>query len=82
MAEALDDAVDREQRDIGVGIFQQREAGLRRADFGNGRGERARQQRAAGDRDLRVRMAGGDQVDQIVFEQQRRARQHRHATSG
>ncbi len=78
MAEPLDDAVDREHRDIGVVVFQERKAGLGRADFGNGGGERARQHDAAGDRDLGIGMTGGNQVDQIVFQQQRRARQHRH----
>ena len=67
MAEALDDAVDGERRDIGVGIFQKRQTGLRRADFGDGRGERARQHGAAGDGRLRRRLTGGDQIDQIGF---------------
>ncbi len=76
MAEALDYAIDREQRDLGVGIFQEREAGFRAADFGDGRGQRARQHHAAGDRHLRLRVAGGDQVDQIVLQEKRRMREH------
>jgi hypothetical protein len=52
------------------------------ADFGDRRGERAGQQSAAGDRNLRLRLAGGDQVDQVVLEQQRRARQHRQRDVG
>ena len=56
MAEALDDAVDGERRDVGVGIFQKREAGLRASHFGDGSGERARQHGAAGDGGLRRRL--------------------------
>ena len=78
MAEAVDHAVDGERRDVGVDIFQQRETGFRGADFGDGRGDRARQHGAAGDRRLRLGAAGGDEIDEIGFEQQRRARQDRH----
>ena len=65
-------------RDIGVGIFQKREAGLRQPDFGDGRGERARQHCAAGDGGLRRRLRGRHQVDEIGFLQQRRKREDRH----
>ncbi len=75
MAEALDHAVDRKQRNLRVGIFQQRKAGLRAADLGDGGGERARQERARRDRHLRFRMSGGDQVHEIVLQEQRRVGQ-------
>ena len=77
MAETFDDAVDGERRNIGVRILQKRKTRLRRADLGDGRGQRARQHGAAGDCHLRFRMTGGDQVDQIVFREQRRSRQNR-----
>jgi phage major head subunit gpT-like protein len=69
MAETFDHAVDRERRNVGVGIFQKCEASLRRSDFGDGRRQRARQHRAAGNRDLRRRLAGGDQIDQVFVKQ-------------
>ena len=78
MAEAIDNTVDRERGDVGVRIFQKRETSLRRSDFGDGRGERARQHGAAGDRGLRRRLRGGHQIDQIGFLQQRRQREDRH----
>jgi hypothetical protein len=77
VAETRDNAVDGKQRDVGVGIFQERQAGLGRADFGDGGGERQRQHRPVGDLGLHVRLAGGDQVHEIVLQQQRRARQDR-----
>ena len=78
MAEPLDDAVDRERRDIGVGIFQERETGLRGADFGDRRGQRARQHGAASDGRLCRRLRRGHQIDEIGFLQQRRQREDRH----
>ena len=78
MAEAVDDAIDGEGRDIGAGIFQECKTSRRAADFGNGRGERARQHRPAGDGGLRGRLRGGYQIDQIGFLQQRRKREDRH----
>ena len=78
MAEALDDAVDARTARFRRRHFPAARDRPRRADLGDRGGQRARQPRAAGDRDLHVGIAGGDQVDQIVFEQQRRARQHRH----
>ncbi len=77
MAEPFDDTVDRERRDIGIWIFKKREAGLRRTDFGNGGGERTRQQGATGDDNLRIGMAGGEQIDEILVAEQRRTRQKR-----
>ena len=78
MAEAIDDAVHRERRDVGVGIFQaaQGRPPPRPTSAIAAASERDSSARA-GDRDLHIGMTGGDQVDQIVFEQQRRARQHR-----
>ena len=78
MAEALDDAVDGERGDIGVGILQKRKTSLRCAHFGDGRGERARQYCAAGDGRLCRRLRRGHQVDKIGFLQQRRQREDRH----
>ncbi len=69
MTEALDDAVDRERRDIGAGIFHQQQAGFRRADFGDRRGDGARQRGAAGDRRLHGGGAGGDRIDQIGIDE-------------
>ena len=76
MAEALDDAVDRERRDIGVGIFQQREAGLRRSDFGDGGGHRARQQERGPRWRACRRRDGRDRIDQVGVDQQRRMLEH------
>ena len=47
------------------------------ADLGDGRGERARQERARGDGHLDVGLTCRNQVDQVVVGQQRRAGQHR-----
>ena len=77
MAEALDDAVDRSQGDVGVAVLEQREAGLRRRHFGDGGGDRGRQQHAIGDGELRRRPPGGDEVDEIVVADQRRAFEQR-----
>ena len=79
MAEPLDDAVDGERRDVGVGVFQKREAGLRASHFGDRGGERARQHRTAGNGGLRRRLRGRHQVDQIGFLQHRRQREDRHS---
>ena len=68
MAEAFDDAIDRERRDIGVRIFNEREASLRRADFGDGGGEEARQHGAPSDHHLRFGLTGGDQIDLILLQ--------------
>ena len=72
MAEAVDDAVDGELRDIGVWIFQERDASVFHADFRDGGGECARQQRAPGDGDLRLRMRRRHQIDQVVDFHKRR----------
>ena len=82
VAEALDHAVDREQRDLGVGILQHQQAGLGRADLGDGGRDRALQRRAARDRGLHGGPAGRDQVDQIGVDEQRRALDHRHRDLG
>ena len=78
MAEPIDDAVNGERGDLGIPIFQQREASLRRSYFGDSGGNRARQHRAAGDGDLCRWLCHGHQVDQIGFLQQRRQREYRH----
>ena len=65
MAEPLDDAVDRERRNVGGGILHQHQAGFRRAHFGDRRGDGARQRGAAGDRRLHRGAAGRDRIDQI-----------------
>ena len=69
MTEALDDAVERERRDVGAGIFQQQQAGFRRADFGDRRGNGARQRGTAGDRGLHRGAAGRDRIDQIGIDE-------------
>ncbi len=76
MAEAVDHAVDGELRDIGVGVFQERDAGVFRTDLRDGGGKRARQHRAPGDGRLRLRMRRRHQIDQVVGFQQRRQCQH------
>ena len=57
-------------------VLDQHQAGLGGADLGDGGGHRARQIGAARDRDLRLRPAGGDRVDQIGVHQQRRMLEH------
>jgi CheY-like chemotaxis protein len=76
MAMAFDDAVDRERRDVGTVVVQQRQAGFRRADFGDRGRDRTRQGRTARDRGLDRRSAGCHRVDQIGIDEQRRQRQH------
>ena len=83
MAETLDNAVERERRDVGVGIFQKREASFAPQPTSaiaaaTERGSRTRPAIAACDSG----MAGGDQVDQIVVAQQRRMRSIGIAISG
>ena len=58
-------------------VFQQHQAGFGAADLGDRGRHRARQVRRAGDRDLALRLAGRDRLDQIGIEQQRRALQDR-----
>ncbi len=76
MAEAGDDAVERERHDLGERVLDQDETGLGRTDLGDGGGHRARKLRAVGDRGLRLRRAGRDRVDEIGVEQKRRVLQH------
>ena len=76
MAEAFDDAFDREDRKVGIVVLDQRQAGLGRADLGNRRRDRARQVRAARDCRLHGAGAGRDMIDKIGVEQKRRAFEH------
>ena len=82
MAVALDDAVERERRDLGLRVLDQHQAGLGRPDLGDGGGDRARQPGAAGDRGLRRRAAGRHRIDQVGIDQERRMLEHQLATSG
>ena len=52
VAKAFDHAIDRERRDLSLGVFREHEADFRRADFGDGGRDRARQAGAARDRRL------------------------------
>ena len=76
MAEAGDDAVERERRDLGLHVLDQHQTGLGRADLGDGGGDGARQRGAVGDRGLRLRAAGRDRIDQIGVDQERRMLEH------
>ncbi len=82
MAEPLDNAVEREQRDFGARIFEQRKTRLRGADFRDRGGNRARQQEPRCDHGLRLRMRGGDEIDQVGVAQQRRTLQDRCGNQG
>jgi len=46
MSETLDDTAEREHRQVGAGILDQRQAGLGTADFRDGGGDGARQNAA------------------------------------
>jgi hypothetical protein len=76
MAEALDDAVERERHDLGARILDQHETGLGRSDLSNGGGDRAWKLRSVGDGGLRRRLPGRDRVDEIGVDQKRRMLQH------
>ena len=71
MAVALDDAVPRERRQFGIGVFDQLEGGRGGADFGNGGANLGRQIDAAGDGALHLAIAGRDDVDEIGVDQER-----------
>ena len=59
-------------------VLEQKQTRFGRADFGNGRGDRARQERRAmRDRGLHHGATGRDQIDKIGVEQERRALQDR-----
>ena len=73
---ARDDAIERERRDLGLGIFDQNKAGFGDADLGNGGRHRAREILPVGDRTLRNRTTGRDGVDQIGVDKQRRMLKH------
>ncbi len=77
MAEPPDDALDRGERDVGVAVLEQGEAGLRRRHLGDGGGDRGGQQHATGDGELGRRPAGGDEIDEVVVADQRRALEQR-----
>ena len=76
VAEALHDAREREFRDVGADILDQRQARFRRSDFRDRGRDRARQHLAARDRALHQRAADRDGIDQIGVEQKRRALQY------
>jgi hypothetical protein len=76
MAVAFDDTIDRERRNVGIVVLQQRQAGFLGADFGDRGGDRTRQRGAARDRGLHRRRAGRHGIDQIGIDEQRRERQH------
>ena len=76
MAVTLDDAVPGERRELGVGIFDQLQRCRSATDFGDGGADRYRQRDAAGDRALHLVIAGGDDVDEIGIDQQRRMFEH------
>ena len=77
MAVTLDDAVPRERRQLGIGVLDQFERGGGRADFGDRGGYRRRQVDPAGDRALRLAVAGRDDVDEIGIDQKRGMFEHR-----
>ena len=77
MAEALDQPIGRDRRNVGIAILRQQQTRFRRADFGDGGGDRTRQAGAAGDRGLHDAAAGRDRIDQIGIDEKRRQRQHR-----
>ena len=58
----------REPCDISLAIFQKCKTGFGGADLRDGGGKRTRQAQPAGNRDLHVGMAGGDQIHQIIFQ--------------
>jgi len=62
--EARQRSVDRDCGDVGAGIFDQREASFRRADFGDRRSHGARRIGAARNRGLRFRSSTRDRIDQ------------------
>ncbi len=72
----VDDAIERERCDLGLWIFDQHQAGLRHADFGDRRRHRARQRGTVGDRGLSLRPAGGYGVHEIGVDQQGRMLEH------
>ena len=71
MAMALDDAVPRERRQLGIGVLDQFERGRGDADFGDRGADRRRQIDAAGDGALHLVIAGRDDVDEIGVDQKR-----------
>ena len=77
MAETLDDAVDRERRQVGAIIFDQQQAGLRTADLGDRSGDRARQAGATRDSGLDDGAPGRRGIDKIGIDEQRRQRINR-----
>ena len=69
MTEAFDNAIGRRQRDVGIAIFDEHQAGFRGADFGDCGCDRARQRRAARNRGLDRRTAGRHRLDQIGIDE-------------
>ena len=72
MAVAFDDTIDRERRNVGIVVLEQRQAGFLGADFGDRGGDRTRQRGAARDRGLHRRRTGRHGIDQIGIDEQRR----------
>ena len=76
MAEARDDAIERERNDLGAVVLDQHQAGLGGADLGDRGRDRARQIGAARDRGLGLRPADRDRIDQVGIHQERRMLEH------
>ena len=76
MPKAGNDAVKREWSDLRGRILGQDEARFRRADLGDGGRYRPRQRVAIGDSALRLHLAGGNRIDEISVEQERRMLEH------
>ena len=77
MAVAFDDAVPRKRRQLGVWIFDQFERSRGGADFGDRGADRGREIHAARDGALHLAVSGGDDVDEVGVDQQRRMFEHR-----
>ena len=76
MSEALDEAVERERRDLGARVLDHHQAGLRRADLGDGGRHRGSESPTVRDRELRRRRPGRHRIDEIGLDQERRMLQH------
>ncbi len=82
MAVALHDPVQRERRQRRIGVLDQLERRGRMADLGDGGADRRRQAGPARDGALRVGIAGGDNVDEVGIDQQRRMFEDRQSDRG
>ena len=73
----LENPIDRELGDLGFAIFRKHQTSLGRADLGERSRDRALQAGTARDGHLDVFVSGGDSVDQISVDEERRQRQDR-----